>query len=173
MKVILIGYMGSGKTSVGKVLAKALNLPFLDLDVEIEKAAAMSIPDLFDKKGEIFFRKIENKILKELLDSSKGFVLATGGGTPCYADSLSAMLQADNATTVYLKAPISILAERLYKEREHRPLLAHITSIEKLTEFVGIHIFERSHFYNQAGMIVKIGSENPEEIAQTIQQNLL
>lgn len=165
--------MGSGKTSVGKILAKGLDLPFLDLDSEIEKATEMSISDVFETKGEIFFRKMENKTLKELLNTSKSFVLATGGGTPCYADSLAAMLQVENATTVYLKAPISVLAARLYKERAHRPLIAHIDTLEELSEFVGIHIFERSHFYNQAEMIVESGTKNPVEIAQEIQQHLL
>lgn len=173
MKVILIGYMGSGKTSVGKLLAENLDLRFLDLDVEIEKSLEMTVSDIFDTKGEIFFRRMENKLLKELLSTFDSFVLATGGGTPCYADSLEAMLKADNAITIYLKTPISVLGKRLYPERAKRPLIAHIDTLEKLNEFIGIHVFERAHFYNQAEIVLDCDTMNPKEISETIQQRLL
>lgn len=173
MKIVLIGYMGSGKTSVGKLLAEELNIPFRDLDHEIEKAEERSIPEIFITKGEIYFRKFENQILKSLLSEPEIFVLATGGGTPCYADSLSAMLNAENTLSVYLKAPISILCDRLFPEREQRPLLAHLNSLDEMKEFIGIHLFERSHFYNQAGLIIDVGEDSPKAIAKKIVQNLL
>ena len=165
--------MGSGKTTVGKLLAENLQLPFLDLDTEIEHSVKMSIADIFETKGEIFFRKMENKILKELLNTFDSFVLATGGGTPCYADSLEVMLQAEHTITIYLKTPISVLAKRLYTERAHRPLIAHIDTLEKLSEFIGIHVFERAHFYNQAEIVLDCNTQDPKEIAETIQHRLL
>lgn len=168
IKIILIGYMGSGKTLVGKSLAIKLNLPFKDLDEEIEKVEGISIPDIFSQKGEIYFRKLENQVLKKLLLLDKGFVLATGGGTPCYADSLPAMLNTQNASTVYLKTPIHVLCDRLIKEKENRPLLAHLKTREEMLEFVGIHLFERSHFYNQAQIIVSTDESSAEEIASEI-----
>lgn len=173
MKIVLIGYMGSGKTSVGKVLAEGLNLPFRDLDNEIEKAEKQSIPEIFSNKGEIYFRKTENKVLKTILSEAESFVLATGGGTPCYADSLEVMINAEDVLTVYLKAPLSVLGKRLFVEKDHRPLIAHLKSKEELTEFLGIHLFERSHFYNQAGLIIDIGEDCPKTIAKRIIDKLL
>lgn len=168
MKIVLIGYMGSGKSAVGKRLSEEMNLPFKDLDEEIQNAEGMSVPEIFSKKGEIYFRKKENEILKRLLASKQDFILATGGGTPCYADSLSAMLNAEETTTVYLKTPLPILGERLMPERKDRPLLAHLNSIEDLMEFVGIHLFERSHYYNQAELIVETMDKVPKQIAKDI-----
>src|SRR5690606_8486841 len=118
MKIILIGYMGSGKSAVGKTLSAHLNVPFKDLDEEIEMEEAMSISEIFSKKGEIFFRMSESKVLKKLLTMKEDFVLATGGGTPCYANSLSVLLNAENTFTVYLKTPLQILGDRLMAEKE-------------------------------------------------------
>lgn len=165
--------MGSGKTSVGKELAEVLGMPFLDLDSEIEKEEGKSIPELFDARGEIYFRKLENRVLKQLLASKDNFVLATGGGTPCYGDSISAMLEAENTTTIYLRTPISVLSERLFDQRASRPLIAHLDTKDGLSEFIGIHLFERSHFYNQADRVVDVGQQSPREIAQKIKQELL
>lgn len=165
--------MGSGKTSIGKILSEALNLPFLDLDSEIEKEAKKSIPEIFNTKGEIYFRKLENQTLKKLLASNDSFVLATGGGTPCYGDSLNAMKQTDGVTTIYLRTPISVLSERLFIEKENRPLVSHIETEDKLSEFIGIHLFERSHFYNQADIIIDTGKSFPNEVVQKIREALL
>ncbi len=89
MKIVLIGYMGSGKSSVGKKLAEVLGISFMDLDDEIEKREHISIQKIFSKKGEIYFRKIEKEVLQTILIKRDSFVLATGGGTPCYADSMN------------------------------------------------------------------------------------
>ena len=164
--------MGSGKSSVGKSLSELLNLPFKDLDKEIETAEGMSIPEIFSEKGEISFRRSENETLKRLLALNEGFVMATGGGTPCYADSLSAMLKAKDTVTVYLKTPLKILCDRLMPEKENRPLLAHLKTRDELLEFVGIHLFERSHFYNQAGLVIETGEDSPKQIAEKITGNL-
>ncbi len=172
MKILLIGYMGSGKTSVGKFLAEGLNIPFRDLDDEIEKAEKKLISDIFADKGEIYFRKTENNTLKAILSEPEDFVLATGGGTPCYADSLSAMLNAEDSLTVYLKVPLAVLCDRLFLEKENRPLIAHLGSKPALMEFIGIHLFERSHFYNQAGLVIDVGEDCEKTIAQRINSNL-
>lgn len=172
MKIVLIGYMGSGKSSVGRILSSKLNLTFKDLDDEIQKEEAMSIPEIFSKKGEIYFRKAESKVLKQLLSLNEDFVLATGGGTPCYANSLSEMLNAKETMTVYLKTPLPVLCDRLIAEKGKRPLLAHLNTKNEIMEFVGIHLFERSHYYNQAGLVVETGEDTPEKIADTIAQNL-
>jgi|SRR5690554_206042 len=168
MKIVLMGYMGSGKSSVGKILADGFGLPFKDLDTEIEVREQMSIPELFKRKGEIYFRKAENKTLKTLLAMPGEFVLATGGGTPCYADSLAAILEAGDVLSVYLKTPLPLLCDRLMQDKERRPLLAHLQTKEAMLEFVGIHLFERAHFYNQAGLVVETDAHSPEEIARKI-----
>ena len=172
MKIVLIGYMGSGKSSVGKRLSELLNLPFKDLDKEIENKEGMLIPEIFSKKGEIYFRRSENEVLKKLLLLNEEFILATGGGTPCYANSLSEMLKAKDTLTVYLKTPLKILCDRLMTEKEKRPLLAHLNTNEEMLEFVGIHLFERSHFYNQAGLVIETGEDSPEKIARKIADSL-
>ncbi len=172
MKIVLIGYMGSGKTSVGKVLAEELHIPFRDLDFEIEKTEAKSIAEIFQEKGEIYFRKLENRTVEFLLSEKDDFVLATGGGTPCYANSLSLMLDSPDTLTVYLKTSITNLSNRLFREKENRPLISHLKSEPEMKEFIGIHLFERSHFYNQAGLIIDTKEDSPNTIAKRILEEL-
>jgi shikimate kinase len=168
MKIVLIGYMGSGKTSVGKKIAEVLDFPFKDLDFEIEQIEGCSIPEIFSEKGEIYFRKVENKIFKELLQQSGSFVLAIGGGTPCYGDAMSFLLEQKNIVSVYLKTPLSVLVTRLLLEKAKRPLLAHLNSEEGVNDFVRKHLFERGYYYNQASIIVENSKENVSEVAEKI-----
>lgn len=168
MKIILIGYMASGKSTVGKILADKLRMSFIDLDATIEKSLNLTIPEIFKNRGEIYFRKQENSILKNILKTKDNFIMATGGGTPCYGDSLKMMLENEKTLIVYLRTPISLLAKRLFKEKSERPLISHLKSMEDLSEFIGIHIFERSSFYNQAEIIIDIKSESEEKVAETI-----
>ena len=91
MKITLLGYMGSGKSTVGKELAHALHIPFKDLDDYIIEKEGMSIKEIFQEKGEIYFRLQESRYLKELLHAKEDLVLALGGGTPCYADNMNAI----------------------------------------------------------------------------------
>lgn len=168
MKIILIGYMGSGKTTVGSLLAPKLNLVFKDLDTEIERREKMSISELFDKKGELYFRKLEMHVVKELLGTNESFVLATGGGTPCYGDTMNSMLNTEDALVIYLRGTVNYLLERLKNEKEKRPLLAHLTTELQLKEWIGIHLFERSQFYNEAHHIISIDSKNVRQIVDEI-----
>ncbi|MAO48673.1 MAG: shikimate kinase [Aequorivita sp.] len=168
MKIILMGYMGSGKSSVGKKLASALQLPFKDMDSEIEKAEGSSVSEIFAKKGEIYFRRVENQILKNLLQQADSFVLATGGGTPCYGDAIEVILKTSKIISIYLKAPIPTLVRRLYDENDGRPLLAHLNSEEVLEDFIRKHLFERAFYYNQAHMTVEAGEENTDKIVENI-----
>lgn len=166
MKILLIGYMGSGKTSVGKQLANALNLPFLDLDDEIVKKEGKSIEQIFDSKGEIYFRKIEIEVLKTLLAQPTNFVLATGGGTPCYANTMEFMLQQPNCAVVYLKTNLHELTDRLYPQKANRPLISHLNSKKVLEDFIRKHLFERAYYYNQAEVVV----DNTNSIEDTVQE---
>lgn len=170
MKLVLIGYMGSGKSTVGKKLATILGIPFKDLDSEIEKQEGTSVSNIFSGKGEIYFRKVESIVLKQILSLDEKFILATGGGTPCYGDSMSFITTEKDVTSIYLKTPLDILTTRLFSEKENRPLLSHLQTEEELNDFLRKHLFERAYYYNQAKVIIENGGEG---IDNTIEKILL
>ncbi|NRA91088.1 MAG: shikimate kinase [Psychroserpens sp.] len=167
MTIILLGYMGSGKSTVGRKLAGLLNYDFIDLDTYIEKQAQLKIPDLFQKKGEIYFRKLEAKSLAEVLQL-KNTVVALGGGTPCYGNNMEAIKKQDGVTSVYLKVSIPELVQRLKTETNNRPLISHLNSEEDLTEFIGKHIFERAPIYEQADLVIQANANSPELVIESI-----
>ncbi len=165
MKIILLGYMGSGKSTVAQELAAILGLPFTDLDDYIIEKENMSIKDIFKSKGEIYFRLQESKYLKELLAYQKDMVLALGGGTPCYANNME--LIKEEALAFYLKGSISTISQRLRSEKEQRPLIASLND-EQLTEFVAKHLFERRSFYEQASKTIQIDHKSLDELVQEL-----
>lgn len=165
-KIILCGYMGSGKTTTARLLGKASEIPHLDLDEIIEKKVGKSVSQLFKEEGEIKFRRLEHDSLKELLDSEADFVLALGGGTPCYANN-HLMLQRDDLISVYLKTGIAEVIQRVKAQGNTRPLLAGKDDGE-LQSFIGQHIFERSYFYNHAKHVVHTDGKSPEQVANEI-----
>jgi len=162
--------MASGKSSVGKVLAGSFDYNFIDLDEYIETKEGASITEIFTQKGEIYFRIKEIEYLKEILSLEENIILSVGGGTPCYGENMK--LINTTATAVYLKASIKTLLDRLNKEKKNRPLIADL-SLEKMTEFVGKHLFERAYFYEQAKLIVKIDDKTIEEIVVEIKPQLV
>ncbi|WGK63913.1 shikimate kinase [Croceiramulus getboli] len=166
--ILLLGYMGSGKSTIGQLLARELNCPFTDFDAYLEEQEQLSIRELFEAKGEIYFRKLEMEHLKRLLDLTAGQVISLGGGTPCYGSNM-ALINASNHLNIYLKAGIPVLVDRLWNEREQRPLLQHQDSQDKLSEFVGKHLFERSYYYNQAQYTIAIDGKSPKEVVEEIQ----
>ncbi len=119
--IILIGFMGAGKTSVGKILAKKLDLPFIDLDAHIEKVENKSIPQIFEEQGEAYFRQRESEELGQLLDHPSAMVLALGGGTPIAPENQKILKETD-AMIIYLQAESKELYQRLNNDQEH-PLL--------------------------------------------------
>ena len=165
MKIILLGYMGSGKSTVAKELARALNLPFIDLDDYIIDKEKKSIKEIFEIKGEIYFRLQESKYLKELLDHSEDAVLALGGGTPCYANNMELIKK--ESLSVYLKGGIATICQRLRSEKQQRPLIASLND-EQLTEFVAKHLFERRNFYEQATQSISIDNKSVHELLQEL-----
>ena len=168
MNVILIGYMASGKSSVGRVLAKRLNFEFIDLDDYIEIKEQMLVKDIFSAKGEIYFRKAETKHLKTILTEKDQMVLSLGGGTPCYSGNMGVILTDKNSKTVYLKTGIPALVDRLKNEKSKRPLIAHIETNELLMEFIGKHLFERTPFYSQAEMTITTDNKSADAIVEEI-----
>ncbi|WP_053978386.1 shikimate kinase [Mangrovimonas xylaniphaga] len=167
-KIFLIGYMGSGKTSIGAKLAEILNCKFLDLDAFIEEREEMSVKMLFKLKGEIYFRKAETKYLQEIIDQNEPIIVSLGGGTPCYGNNMERVLSATDIKSVYLKATIPTLAERLFTEKEQRPLIAHLNSKELLIEFIGKHLFERSPFYSQSEVTILTDGKSIDEIVEEV-----
>ena len=171
MVIILLGYMGSGKSVVGKALANRLQNNFIDLDHYIEVQQNTSISALFKDIGPIQFRKIEAKAIREICSNHNDTVLAAGGGTPCYGDTMPFLMEHPNIVTIYLKASVKTLNERLLKEKSQRPLIADIAD-EKLLEFIAKHLFERTKFYRQSQLTIDTDSMNLDQIVDAIKSEL-
>lgn len=165
-KVILCGYMASGKTTTARLLASASDLPYIDLDEVIEQQAGKTISQLFEKDGEIKFRKLEHQALQDIVNDSEGFILSLGGGTPVYANN-HLVLQRDDVLSVYLKTSIGELAKRIDTQSGQRPLLNSLSG-NQLEEFVAQHLFERSYYYHQAKYIITTDGKSPEQISNEI-----
>ena len=170
-KIILLGYMGCGKSTVGRLLARQLTLPFVDMDDYLSKIHSRSVPDLFLEHGELGFRKLEKIALDDLLASAQASVLSLGGGTPCYAGNMQSVIQS-TPHTFYLSPSILTLCDRLNSEKEHRPMISHLTSKDKMQEFIAKHIFERKLFYEQANHLLHIQDETPQELVNQIIKKL-
>lgn len=171
MKIILLGYMASGKSVIGKLLAQQLGISFLDLDEIIEKKEQNTIAKIFETKGEIYFRKLEHERFKALIETTDSFVLSLGGGTPCYAGN-HLYLNGASIVSFYLQTPLEVLCQRLENEKNTRPLIANKTGVE-LQDFIAQHVFERSYFYHQATYTINTGAETPEEIVSAITRHLV
>ena len=148
--IVLIGMMGAGKSSLGLRLAEALKLPFLDADTEIEKAAAMSIAEIFDQHGETAFRDGERRVIKRLL-AAEPMVLALGGGA-FMNDETRALVQ-KKALSIWLDVPLDELVRRVKKKPNKRPLLKGQNVEAKLSELMQI----RAPIYGHASLKVDVG----------------
>lgn len=160
-KIILLGYMGCGKSTIAKTLAKSIGVPFVDLDQYIEKKEDLAINAIFEQRGEIYFRKLEHQAFVELLNSSEPMIIGLGGGTPCYANNHE-LLIGENVVSIYLKASIQTLFDRLSSNKSKRPLIAD-KSDEELKEFIAMHLFERSFYYNQAQFTVSVDDKTIDQ----------
>ena len=120
----------------------------MDLDEKIEEKVNLSINTIFEKQGEIYFRKLEHEVFVELLHSPEQLIIGLGGGTPCYANNHE-LLKGDNVVSIYLKASIDTLFNRLSHNKNKRPLIASKSDAE-MKEFIAKHLFDRSFYYNQA-----------------------
>ena len=168
MKIVLIGYMGSGKTTVGSLLANHLAYNFYDLDHLIEAHQSMTISEISDAKGPIFFRRLESEVLATALNKTESMVLALGGGTPCYANNMSLINQSDTCISFYLKGSVPFLSTRLFQNKNNRPLVSTIDTEQEMMEFVGKHLFERSEYYLQSQYTIDIEGKSPAAICEEI-----
>lgn len=166
--VFLIGYMGSGKSSLGRQLAREMQRDFIDLDKYIEARFHLTVKQIFDEKGEDGFRLIERNMIHEVADF-ENVIVACGGGTPCYFDNMDFMLS--HGLTIYLNVPVEVLALRLALpgSRTKRPLIAG-KSDEELLEYVREGLERRLPYYNRAE--VNFNATHLLNKAETIQTAL-
>ncbi len=148
--IFLIGYMASGKSTIGKNLARDLQMNFVDLDQFIESEENMTITELFSSVGENEFRIIENKYLNKLLQEKTNSIIALGGGTPCFYDNMK--LVKANGKSIYLKVSATELQRRLQNDSSKRPLIQDLND-EEYMEFIQQQIGQRESFYLQADII--------------------
>ncbi|MBQ6767806.1 MAG: shikimate kinase [Prevotella sp.] len=151
-RIILIGYMGSGKTTVGKALAKELGLQFYDLDWYIESRRRKTVPQLFAERGEDGFREIERNMLHEVAEF-EDIVLSCGGGTPCFFDNMDYMNQ--QGEVIWLKADAEVLYKHLLMGKTERPLLKG-KSPDELIAFIREQLEKREPFYAKAHHVLDV-----------------
>ena len=168
-RIILIGYMGAGKTTIGKVLAKKLGMPFYDLDWYIETRMRKKVPEIFAEKGEEGFRKIEHNMLHEVAEF-ENVVISCGGGTPCFYDNMDYMNSASDV--VYLKATPEILYAHLQMGKGIRPLLVG-KSKEELLSFITEQLKYREQFYMKANHIIDISLMDSEDMVNHTAENII
>ncbi len=157
MKIFLIGFMGAGKTHWGRLLSEKLGIRFFDLDDQVTEHAGKSIPEIFATEGEEQFRLQEKDVLHIITESHDNFVMACGGGSPCYFNNIDYMNQA--GTTVWINTAGTILFQRLIAEKEKRPLIRDLSD-DQLKAFINKKFADRKIYYEQAD--VKVDEEHVE-----------
>lgn len=162
-RIFLTGYMGSGKTTLGRALAAAIGIPFIDLDHYIEQRYRKTISQLFAEKGEEGFREIERRMLHEV-GEFEDVIISTGGGTPCFFDNIEYMNE--QGTTVYLDVPVERLFIRLSIARSKRPLIKEKND-EELMSFIKEQLEKRAPHYSKAQYSFK--ADRLEDITQVNQ----
>lgn len=161
--IILLGYMGSGKSTVGVSLAKQIGLPFEDLDDRITAIHKSSIADLFSKNGEMGFRKLEHETLLTTLSDTTPRIISLGGGTPCYHNNMN-VINKTTPNVFYLESSPNELATRLFPFKNMRPIIAHSKDKEELKTFIAKHLFERKSFYTQAKHKINVDGISVDEV---------
>ncbi len=156
--------MGSGKSTIGRILADELKLKLIDLDKAIETETGFTITETIFNKGELYFRKLERQMLENFL-LQDNFVLSTGGGTPCYYDNMDLINR--NSISIYLQNSVQNLYERLEAGKNNRPLIAHLEG-DTLKEYIGKHLFERNAFYDKATLVVQTANKSADQITREI-----
>jgi shikimate kinase len=165
MKLFLIGLMGSGKSVMGKRISQSVELPFIDLDDEIEKEEGMKISEIFSTKGEDYFRTLEAAALRRHSEAEE-FVMATGGGAPCFHGNMEFINK--TGTSIFINTPIKDILGRMGKhQKEARPMLANVSE-EKLEEKLISLSQKRLPFYQQAHITVNGATDTAWDILQLL-----
>ncbi len=163
-KIILIGYMGSGKSTLGEKLARELKVPFIDSDEVIEQIAKMDVSTIFKTQGEDVFRKMESMFLESLINIP-AFVLSTGGGMPCFNNNMEVLNELGN--TIYLKNSSEGLADRLMRAKSNRPLIEGKSETE-LIQFIEENLIKREPFYTQATITLELKDQGLIDVLKLI-----
>lgn len=164
MRIYLIGFMGSGKTHCGQQLSRKLSIPFFDLDEQIISNEGKSINEIFDEKGEEHFRLLEKDVLHIITESHDSFVMACGGGAPCYFNNIDYMNQ--SGTTVWINTPFEVLLKRLVEEKAQRPLIRDLSD-EQIKGFIIKKFADRKIYYEQADVMI---DEEPVRIEHLVEK---
>lgn len=166
-RIFLIGYMGSGKTTLGKAFARAMGLSFIDLDWHIEERFCKSVSQLFAERGEDGFRLLEQRMLHEIAEF-ENVVISAGGGTPCFYDNMDYMNA--HGETVFLDVSTEVLFRRLKVAKQQRPLLAN-KSDDEMRTFIGQALAQRMPFYSQAKHVFRADElEDKNQIAASVEK---
>lgn len=169
MRIFLTGYMGSGKSTIGRKVAALLGINFIDLDKYIEERNFKSVPKIFEQEGEAAFRLKERQALQEVAQFEE-VVVGTGGGAPCFFDNMNLMNNA--GITIYLAPDNETLAFRLLKSKTERPLIAG-KSPEELQIFIQQALEKRAPFYEQSKIVIRGKNDvQPEEVLRLIKEYL-
>lgn len=164
-KIFLIGFMGCGKSHWGQELSKKFHWPFFDLDDKIVEQNGRSITQIFEEEGEEQFRLMEKDILHLLVESHDAFVMACGGGTPCYYNNIDYLKS--KGTVVWINCSVDCLHSRLVKEKEKRPLIREIPD-EQLKAYIIKKFSSRKIFYQQANVIINEDEMNIDKLVDRI-----
>ncbi|HUX54415.1 MAG TPA: shikimate kinase [Williamwhitmania sp.] len=168
MNIYLVGFMASGKTTLGRQLADLLGMRYIDMDEHIELQTGKTIRQIFVTQGEEHFRKVENEILLDLT-SQTGLVVATGGGSPCFYNNMEAMNA--KGLTVYIKVSVETLVNRLADSKVDRPLLWG-KSVDELTAYIKEMLRLREPYYSTATLVITSDEPTAEEIAVAVRPKL-
>ncbi len=160
-KLFLVGFMGSGKSTLGKSLARQLKRPFLDLDQYLEEKTGKSVPELFATLGEDRFRELEAESLRELDGMDDKLVVACGGGTPCYHGNMDWINE--HGLSFYLKATPRFLLSRLNLSEGPRPLIDPVPE-EKREAFIRDLLSEREQYYAKSRFVIDIPGKGADEV---------
>jgi shikimate kinase len=147
-RIFLVGYMGAGKTTIGKVLSRRMNFSYIDTDHYIERRYRKKVSDIFAAEGEMYFREMEHRILCEISEF-ENIVISTGGGLPCFNGNMEIMN--NTGTTIYIDISVEELAARLRASKTVRPVLQNRSGNE-LIDFIRENLDKRRPFYEQAGI---------------------
>ncbi len=166
MLIFLVGYMACGKSTIGKRLHKKLNIDLYDTDKEIVELAGLTVAEIFDSKGEDYFRAQESSMIKSLIDNNINAVISTGGGAPMWGDNMKLMNQA--GLTIYLSRTAENIAQRVsVRGREKRPKLRGLSDVE-LIDFMKKGIAERDERYREAKLVIEADSYTDDMIIDAI-----
>ena len=165
-KVFLVGYMGVGKTTLGKRIASAINLPFFDLDKEIVKMESSPVNEIFAENGEQHFRELESRLLKDFCNRKESFVLSTGGGTVASIGNMESMK--NSGLVIWLDLPMEQILGRLAQSKE-RPLLEDVQA-EDRKDFIKMHFAERQPHYQKAHIRFDSANVNSEKLEKLVEE---